>query len=164
MVGALFLPTALWLFKGPLCVVAGVDQAAPDAAVCASSFDSFAAPVVAWTVIAVVLSIFVLRGASPRRLVLGVLVGAGLLFAAEYPILSAMQVPNGWPWIYQGLLPMWDSTFQFSSNQLPAATVTLVGLGALVVLVVISALVLVAMRMAQWWGVAASAARAPAPR
>jgi hypothetical protein len=83
------------------------------------------------------------------------LIGAGLVFAAEYPILSAMQLPNGWPWIYQGLLPSWDSTFQFVSNELPATAVPLVGPGMAVVLVLVSALVLVTTRMAQWWDVPA---------
>ncbi len=156
VVVTLFLPTALWVFKGPLCVIAGVDQAAPDAAVCSSSLDSFAAPVAVWTVGALILSFIVLRGRRPRRLVIGLLIGAGLVFAVEYPILSAMQLPNGWPWIYQGLLPSWDSTFQFVSNQLPATAIPIVGFGAAIALALVAALVLVTMRMAQWWDVPAS--------
>ncbi|MEJ7696432.1 MAG: hypothetical protein WKF78_07420 [Candidatus Limnocylindrales bacterium] len=136
----LFMPTLLWAFKTPLCVVAGVGQVSPGAGICAAPLTDFALPVVAWTVFAAIVFFLGIYARSPRRMVTVMLGLAVVVSLALYPALSGAQLPNGWAWIYQGLLPSWDSTFQFRSNTAAAVSTPLLGLGSLAVLFVTLAL------------------------
>ena len=136
----LFMPTLLWAFKTPLCVVAGVGQVYPGAGICAAPLTDFALPVVAWTVFAAIVFFLGIYARSPRRMVTAMLGLAVVVSLALYPALSGAQLPNGWAWIYQGLLPSWDSTFQFRSNTAAAVSTPLLGLGSLAVLFVTLAL------------------------
>jgi hypothetical protein len=148
----LFLPTILWLFKGPLCTVAGADRVNPTTAVCAAPITDVAAPVLAWTVFATAVFVLGVLGASPRRMV-GVMLGLAVATSiALYPALSAVRLPNGLPWVYQGLLPSWDSSFQFWSNTAEAVAHPLLGVGSLAVLIVAAILTAVAMLLARRWG------------
>jgi hypothetical protein len=148
----LFLPTFFWLFKGPLCTVAGVDRVDPTAAVCTAPITSVAAPVAAWTLFATGVFVFGVLRARPRRMVSVMLGLAAITSIALYPALSALVLPNGLPWVYQGLLPSWDSTFQFWSNTAAAVTHPLLGWGSLAVLLVAAALTAGAMLLARRWG------------
>jgi hypothetical protein len=56
----------------------------------------------------------------PRHLVVAVLVGAAVAFAAMYPALAAVQMPDGWPGRYMELLPTWNGAFLFGNNPWPA--------------------------------------------
>jgi hypothetical protein len=165
----LFLPTILWLAKGPLCVVAGVDRVNPTGTVCAAPITDVVVPVALWTLFATGVFVLGVLRARPRWMV-GVMLGlAAVISVALYPALSAMALPNRWPWVYQGLLPSWDSTFQFWSNSAAAVTHPLVAPGSLVVLLVAAALTGGAMLLARRWGTGAARgdrrpAEPPGPR
>ena len=148
----LYMPTLLWVFRGPSCLVAGVDQANPGSAICAGSITDVAPPVVAWTVFATVVFVFGVLRATPRRMVyvmLGLLIATSI---ALYPAISGMVLPNGWPWIYQGLLPTWDSSFQFWSNTATSVSHALLAIGTLMVLLVTCATTLGAVYLARRGG------------
>jgi hypothetical protein len=148
----LFLPTVLWVFKGPLCAVAGVDRVDPGAAACATPITTVAAPLVAWTLFATGVFVFGVMGQRPRRMV-GVMLGlAAVTSLALYPALSAVRLPNNLPWVYQGLLPSWDSSFQFWSNSAEAVSHPLLGIGSLAVLLAAAALTAGAVWLARGWG------------
>jgi 4-amino-4-deoxy-L-arabinose transferase-like glycosyltransferase len=69
----------------------------------------------------------VLRAASPRRFVVGLVLAAGSVFALFYPNISGLPLPNAiYNW-YQGLLPTWLYPFQFPVNTDPAVNVPLLG-------------------------------------
>ncbi len=151
---ALYMPAILWALKGPLCVVAGADPATP---VCAEPLTAVALPVAAWTALAtVVLVIGVLRS-SPRRMVAAFLGVAVVASIALYPALSAVVVPGGWPWVYQALLPSWDTRFAFASvTTLPSGSSVVSG-GTVVVLLLAVGVVALSAWGARRWG------KSPAP-
>jgi 4-amino-4-deoxy-L-arabinose transferase-like glycosyltransferase len=136
----LVTPALLWVLKGPLCAIGGVD---PGSAICTMPLGEVAIPMFAWLAVALVLGWVVLRLRNPRTLVVAIVATAVVVFVALYPALAAVRLPNGWPLVYQGLLPTWEGSFQFTSNQSPALTVPLVSLEALAILVVLGG--------AAWW-------------
>jgi dolichyl-phosphate-mannose--protein O-mannosyl transferase len=136
----LVTPALLWVLKGPLCAIGGVD---PGSAICTMPLGEVAIPMFAWLAVALVLGWVVLRLRNPRTLVVAIVATAVVVFVALYPALAAVRLPNGWPLVYQGLLPTWEGSFQFTSNQSPALTVSLVSLEALAILVVLGG--------AAWW-------------
>jgi hypothetical protein len=69
----------------------------------------------------------ILRAASPRRFVVGLVLAAGFIFVLFYPNISGLPLPNAvYNW-YQGLLPTWLYPFQFPVNTDPAVSVSLLG-------------------------------------
>jgi hypothetical protein len=69
----------------------------------------------------------VLRAASPRRFVAGVVLAASFVFVLFYPNVAGLPLPNAvYNW-YQGLLPTWLYPFQFPVNSDPPVSVSLVG-------------------------------------
>jgi hypothetical protein len=66
--------------------------------------------------IGVLLAIVAAVGTNPRRFVLGVVTFAVLAFAALYPNLSALPMPQTITGIYNSLLPTWLYGFQFAVN------------------------------------------------
>jgi 4-amino-4-deoxy-L-arabinose transferase-like glycosyltransferase len=133
LAAVLMLPALMWLFKDGLCDLAGVGDINPTSFECNRSLLDVALPVGIWLVGSVVAAWFIIGMRKPRALV-GVTVGAAAIgFAVLYPALSALPLPSGWPFIYQGLLPTWDISFQFNSNTSPVSDVPLLGVGALAV-------------------------------
>jgi len=69
----------------------------------------------------------VLRAASPRRFVVGLVLAAAFVFVLFYPNVAGLPLPTGvFNW-YQGLLPTWLYPFQFPVNIDPPVSVSLVG-------------------------------------
>ena len=76
-----------------------------------------------------------------------VIVGvAAAAFVFLYPMVSAWPLPNGWPLIYQGLLPTWDGSFSFASNNQPVASVQILSPGLVAVVALAVAVTWAAMR------------------
>ncbi|MDP9468920.1 MAG: phospholipid carrier-dependent glycosyltransferase, partial [Chloroflexota bacterium] len=126
----LITPALMWLLKDVLCSVAGVTQINPNSFQCSRSILDVIVPIEIWLVASLIAAWFVLGMRNPRRLVLLVLAAAAVGFVVLYPALSALPIPSGWPFIYQGLLPTWDISFQFSSNTSPVSEIPLLGVGA----------------------------------
>lgn len=61
----------------------------------------------------------IVRARDPRRLAGGILVAAALFFVAWLPNISGLPLPSGLAYIYGGLLPTWDYSFQFGVNMDP---------------------------------------------
>ncbi|MFO1539100.1 MAG: phospholipid carrier-dependent glycosyltransferase, partial [Chloroflexota bacterium] len=61
----------------------------------------------------------IVRARDPRRLAGGILVAAALFFVAWLPNISGLPLPSSLAYIYGGLLPTWDYSFQFSVNMDP---------------------------------------------
>jgi len=139
----LIAPALLWIYRDPLCGVSGVAAMNSGAFACTRPLSDVALPVLGWFVAALVAGWFILGARRPRRLVVAILVAAGIMFAALYPALSAMRLPAGWVGVYQGLLPSWDVSFLFGSNTAPVSVVPLLGFGPLVLLVLVGGAV--------WW-------------
>ena len=129
----LLTPALMWIFKDGLCALAGVADMNPTSFECGRSILDVALPVAIWLVGSAIAGWLILRMERPRRLV-GLVIGtAALGFAVLYPAVSALPIPNGWPFIYQGLLPTWDISFQFKSNTSPVSDIPLLGIGAVIV-------------------------------
>ncbi len=88
----------------------------------------------------VVLAIVAAIGTNPRRFVVGVIVFAILAFAALYPNLSALPMPQAITGIYNSLLPTWLYGFQFSDNLQESQGVGLVTSATVTVTVFVLAL------------------------
>jgi dolichyl-phosphate-mannose--protein O-mannosyl transferase len=142
----LLAPALLWISKDGLCALAGVSQINPTSFECSRSVFDVLVPVGIWLVGSAIAAWFILAMQNPRRLVLLVVAAAAVGFAVLYPALSALPIPNGWPFIYQGLLPTWDISFQFNSNTSPVVQIPLLGVGAVVVGAVAAGLAWFAMR------------------
>ena len=142
----LVTPALLWVFKDNLCALAGVSQVNPTSFECGRPLSDVAVPVGAWLVGSLVAGWLVLRGRRPRRFVALVLVAAATAFVVLYPALSALPIPNGWPLIYQSLLPTWDVSFQFAANTRPPVDVPLIGPGPVLVVLVTGGLIWLAVR------------------
>lgn len=129
--GVLLLPGLLWMGKGAVCTIAGVPDAAAESA-CAPN-DAVAALVsTAYVLVAAAIAWFVILPAQrPRTLVAGVGAIAALFFVLVLPLDAAMALPGQLAIAYQGLLPTWPVTFQFGSNTLQAATVSVASAGTL---------------------------------
>jgi hypothetical protein len=136
----LVLPAAMWLLKDPLCGLAGVGYVAPSSFECSRSIVDILPLILAWMAGAMIAGWFVLAMARPRAFVFLVLAVAGIGFVALYPAVSALRIPNGWPLIFQGLLPTWDISFQFNFNTSPYLSVPLIGLGPLFLTIAAAAL------------------------
>jgi Gpi18-like mannosyltransferase len=145
MVAVVLGPAILWIGTGPLCGVAGVDQADPTSTVCTAGFGAWPAWALPWLFVWGVVCIVVWRLVKPRHLVVGYLVGAAVAFLGLYPALTAWVLPSGSPNAYQGLLPTWDVSFQFASNKLAVAHTPFLDVGTLIMLVVTVVLVGAAM-------------------
>ncbi|MEX2136632.1 MAG: phospholipid carrier-dependent glycosyltransferase [Chloroflexota bacterium] len=142
----LILPALMWIFKDGLCAVAGVAEINPTSFECNRPLLDVALPLGLWLIGSVVAAWFILGMQKPRRLVAVVVGAAAIGFAVLYPALSALPLPNGWPFIYQGLLPTWDISFQFNSNTIAVSDVPLLGFGAGAVGVAAAALTWIVMR------------------
>jgi len=142
----LVAPALLWIFKDPLCGFVGANQVDPNSFECNRPLSDVAVPIAAWLLLAIPLAWLVLRMREPRRLVVWVFGAAVVAFVVLYPALSALPIPNGWPLVYQGLLPTWEVSFHFISNTQPAVAVPLLGLGPIVVLAATIGLLWLAVR------------------
>jgi hypothetical protein len=142
----LVLPALMWLLKDPLCSLAGVGYVAPASFQCGRSIADILPFILGWMAWALIAGWFVLGMKRPRAFVLVVLGAAGIVFLALYPAVSAMRIPNGWPLIFQGLLPTWDISFQFNFNTSPFVSVPLIGLGPLFLTIAAAALAWFVMR------------------
>ncbi len=149
----LILPALMWVFKDPLCSLAGVGYVAPSSYECSRSIAEIALPIGLWLFAGLVAGWFVLGMSRPRRLVWAMLGLAAVAFVALYPAISGLPLPNGWPPIFQGLLPTWDISFQFNFNTSPVTTVPLIGIGP--------ALLTVAVAAMAWWMMRAVGRRIP---
>ncbi len=69
----------------------------------------------------------VLRAASPRRFVAGLVLAAAFVFVLFYPNVAGLPLPSAVHNWYQGLLPTWLYPFQFPVNTDPAVSVSLLG-------------------------------------
>ncbi|MFH0750933.1 MAG: phospholipid carrier-dependent glycosyltransferase, partial [Chloroflexota bacterium] len=69
----------------------------------------------------------VLRAASPRRFVIGLVLATGFVFVLFYPNVAGLPLPDAVHNWYQGLLPTWLYPFQFPVNIDPAVSVSLLG-------------------------------------
>jgi hypothetical protein len=147
----LILPALMWILKDALCAVAGVSLVAPDGFECSRSIGDILLPIFAWLFVALIAGWFILGMRRPQRLVVLVLGIAAVAFVVLYPAISGLPIPAGWPLIYQGLLPTWDISFQFSFNTLAATTVPLLGIGSLVMTVAAAGMT--------WWMMRAMARR-----
>lgn len=128
------LPVVLWVLKGPLCTVAGVDRMDPGSSVCSMPLTEVAPGLVAYGAIAALVAAAGISRGSPRRLVVTMGIVVIATSVALYPALSAVPLPSGSAWAYQSLLPSWDSSFRFWSNPAAAADVRLFTIGAAAVL------------------------------
>jgi dolichyl-phosphate-mannose--protein O-mannosyl transferase/Gpi18-like mannosyltransferase len=148
----LLFPALLWLGRDQLCgAIGGVDQANPGAIVCNQPASQYLTPVLEWLAGAVIVGLVVLLLVRrPRWLVGGVLVVAAAWFVVLYPALAALNVPADWPWMYQGLLPSWDSSFYFNNNQTPVVAIPLFDIGLVATGVITVAAALGAMAAAGW--------------
>jgi 4-amino-4-deoxy-L-arabinose transferase-like glycosyltransferase len=149
----LILPALMWISKDALCAVAGVALVNPGSFECSRSIADIALPIFAWLLAGLVAGWFIIGLRKPRRLVVLVLAVAAIAFVGLYPAISALPIPAGWPLIYQGLLPTWDISFQFSFNTLAATIVPLLGLGSLLMTIAAAGMV--------WWMMRAMARRGP---
>lgn len=136
----LVLPAVMWLLKDPLCSLAGVGYVAPASFQCSRSIGDILPLILAWIAGALIAGWFILGMERPRTFVRVVLGVAGIAFLALYPAVSAMRIPDGWPLIFQGLLPTWDISFQFNFNTYPFTAVPLLGIGPLILTVGAAAL------------------------
>jgi hypothetical protein len=142
----LLAPALLWIAAAPLCGVAGVSSAYPQSKICtAGLFGGVPAWAWYWLLTGIICGGIVWWLVRPRLLVALFLLGATATFVALYPALTAMQLPNGMPTTYQGVLPTWDSSFQFASNQKPMASNPILGIGTALVLAGTIAVVAAAM-------------------
>jgi 4-amino-4-deoxy-L-arabinose transferase-like glycosyltransferase len=154
----LLAPALLWIGSGPLCIIAGVDQANPGAAVCSEPVSSFVVPVIAWLVGGLLVSVGLFRLRRPRWLVAGVVGATAAEFVVLYPAMTASRIGSGAAWVYQGLLPSWDSGFFFNSNEAPVSGAPPFWPGVLVVLALTVLVAAGAMRLAggrglpEWFG------------
>lgn len=128
----LVLPALMWLLKDPLCSLAGVGYVAPTSFQCGRSIADILPLILGWMAGASIVGWFVLGMTRPRAFVFVVLGAGGIVFLTLYPAVSAIRIPNGWPLVFQGLLPTWDISFQFNFNTYPFTAVPLLGIGPLV--------------------------------
>ena len=142
----LIAPAGLWVFRDQACAIAGTRSVNATAAVCNTAFGSIALPVGLWLIAAAIAGWFVLGAGNPRRLVAVIIGAAAAAFLFLYPMVSAWPLPNGWPLIYQGLLPTWDGSFSFASNNQPVASVQILSLGLVAVVALTVAVTWAAMR------------------
>jgi 4-amino-4-deoxy-L-arabinose transferase-like glycosyltransferase len=130
---ALLLPALMWLFKDPLCSLAGVGYVAPSSFQCSRSIADLIPPILTCLVAALIAGWLILGMGRPRTLVWVLLGAAAIGFLVLYPAVSAIRIPNSWPLIIQGLLPTWDVSFQFNFNTYPFTPVPLFGIGPMVI-------------------------------
>jgi 4-amino-4-deoxy-L-arabinose transferase-like glycosyltransferase len=155
---AIVAPAVMWLLRGPLCTVVGVERARPGSEVCAASPGALANVVSVlgenWAAflramppeaLAVVFLIplaavawFVVTARDARRFVGGMIVAATAWILVWYPNVAALPLPTSAYNAYQGVLPTWVWAFQFPVNLEPATEApsiltmdTLILLGAL---------------------------------
>jgi hypothetical protein len=137
---AIVAPALMWLGRGTLCTIAGVERARPGSEACApnpgslSTVISFlgegpaaflrAMPPEAIALLFLVpLSLvawFVVTARDARRFVGGMVVAAIAWFLVWYPNIAALPLPSRVYNAYQGVLPTWVWSFQFPVNLDPA--------------------------------------------
>jgi Dolichyl-phosphate-mannose-protein mannosyltransferase/C-terminal four TMM region of protein-O-mannosyltransferase len=80
---------------------------------------------IVFAVVGVLLAVVAVMATNPRRFVLGVVSAAAIAFAALYPNLSALPMPNAITGMYNALLPTWLYGFQFSVNLQESSPISL---------------------------------------
>jgi hypothetical protein len=87
-------------------------------------------PTTLWLLLGGSLAYFSLSARRPRRFVAAVLISATLAFAALYPYLSALWLPNSWSGFYSLLSPTWQYGFQFATDLQQGFPVKLISSGS----------------------------------
>jgi 4-amino-4-deoxy-L-arabinose transferase-like glycosyltransferase len=174
---AIVAPALMWLFRGPLCTVAGVERARPGSEVCAASPGALpnvgavlgegaaaflrAMPPEALALVFLVplaaVAWFVVTARDARRFAGGMIVAAASWILVWYPNISALPLPSRVYNAYQGVLPTWVWAFQFPVNLEPATEAPdLATLGTLVLLGAMTATCLIVGYAAWSWRLAAA--------
>ncbi len=118
-----FLPAAMWLLRGPLCGLSGVD----DPALCTTG-GSGIGTAVALGLLGALPASLAWHTHDGRRLIVGLVVVKTLVSVALYPSLSGLPVPDFIASWATTLLPTWDYGWQFAVNTEPAVERSLIGL------------------------------------
>jgi hypothetical protein len=167
----------MWLFRGTLCTVAGVERARAGSEVCAANPGSLsnvvtilgegtaavlrALPPEALALVFIVplaaVAWFVLTARDSRRFAAGLILAAAAWILVWYPNIAALPLPTRAYNAYQGVLPTWVWAFQFPVNLDPATQAPdLATIGTLVLAVALTVTCLVVAYATWSWRLAAA--------
>jgi C-terminal four TMM region of protein-O-mannosyltransferase/Dolichyl-phosphate-mannose-protein mannosyltransferase len=153
----------LWLFRGPLCGVAGTDAVNRGSQACGGSVSTavgtflpdpmallFLAPmaILAW---------FALTARDSRRFAVVAMGAAALWFVAWYPNIAALPLPTVQASLFQVLLPTYNYDFQFGVNTDPPFPVQLLGPGTFMLLAGVVIIAAASIYAASAWRTAGAA-------
>jgi hypothetical protein len=172
---AIVAPALMWLGRGVVCSVAGVERARPNSEACAPNPGTLSTVItflgegpaaflramppeaiaLFFLVPLAVVAWFVLTARDARRFVGGMVVAAMAWILVWYPNIASLPLPARVYNAYQGVLPTWVWSFQFPVNLDPATEApALLTVGTLVLLGALTATCLIVAYAAWSWRLA----------